>query len=145
MGGWEWRLFYVGDLRAQFVQFATLSLTSMEAHGPAEDRTDVYVSCSDAVGAKARGGGEADGQIEIKRRTDRKKRGAEKWDKVRVPRPLKSEGSGPDAPGDVLKDVKTLVEPSDWDERTAMEVTALKSRTMYKGAHISLSQLSVRF
>jgi hypothetical protein len=52
---------------------------------------------------------------------------------MRVVRP--NAVTGPDAPGDVLRDVKLLVDKADWNETTAMEVTAFKSRTILKGAH----------
>ena len=42
-------------------------------------------SCTETVGAKVRGGDElAGGDIEVKRRIKRKKRGAEQWSKERM-------------------------------------------------------------
>jgi len=130
--GWEWRLFYQGDLRAAFCDHVATRLPTMRRKGEDELRTDVYVrwglcqqrmqgrvharlletiervrtqpaatvqlspsntspvtrcvrarifasSCTHSTGVKARGSavpGEG-GEIEVKRRLKRKKRGAE--------------------------------------------------------------------
>ena len=130
--GWEWRLFYQGDLRSAFCDHAATRLPTMRRKGEDELRTDVYVrwglcqqrmqggvharllvaiararskpaataqgspsntspvtrcmrarifasSCTHSTGVKARGSsvpGEG-GEIEVKRRSQRKKRGAE--------------------------------------------------------------------
>jgi hypothetical protein len=47
-----------------------------------EERQDMYVVVSNSVGAKLRGDESTAGGIEVKRRQERKKRGAELWEKV---------------------------------------------------------------
>ncbi len=41
--GWEWRLFYQGDLRAAFCDHVATRLPAMRRKGEDELRTDVYV------------------------------------------------------------------------------------------------------
>jgi hypothetical protein len=61
--------------------FQKLSLLAHSSQ--AEERQDIYVSCSEGIGAKLRGGGEGRPYgIELKSRKERKKRGAELWEKV---------------------------------------------------------------
>ena len=74
-------------------------------------------SCSEVVGAKARGGDGPAGDIEIKRRSERKRRGAEQWTKVKVARLAgfaseeeQDRGSGGTS-GAVLADAKKVCAP----------------------------------
>lgn len=69
------------------------------------------------VGAKARGGDGPAGDIEIKRRSERKRRGAEQWTKVKVARLAgfaseeeQDRGSGGTG-GAVLADAKKVCAP----------------------------------
>jgi len=43
--GWEWRLFYHGDLRAAFRDHVAARLPTLRRKGDDELRTDVYVRC----------------------------------------------------------------------------------------------------
>jgi hypothetical protein len=55
--GWEWRLFYQGDLRAAFCDHVATRLPTMRRKGEDELRTDVYVRwslCQQNAGRRAR-------------------------------------------------------------------------------------------
>eukprot|EP00802_Teleaulax_amphioxeia_P029454 Tamp_31553.p1 GENE.Tamp_31553~~Tamp_31553.p1 ORF type:complete len:164 (+),score=22.73 Tamp_31553:44-535(+) len=136
--GWEWRLFYHGDLRAAFRDHVAARLPTLRRKGDDELRTDVYVSCTHTTGAKARGSSApgAGGEIEIKRRSLRKKRGAEHWTKVIVPAqdmPTGTTGSLIDAgSAALLGRVKKVLQHDEWHEQTAVPVCLTKCRTMFK-------------
>jgi hypothetical protein len=78
--GWEWRTFYNGDLTGKFLTHANILLPLVMVC-PLESRFDVYVSCCDEMGVKARGDYSTP-EIEIKSRTKRTEQGVERWKKV---------------------------------------------------------------
>ena len=137
--GWEWRIFYEGDHRAAFEAHAVQQFPTFHQKGMEDEvRTDVYVSCSRSVGLKARGSATM-GDIEVKRRLKRKRRGAELWTKERMAR--LDPGKGAENRGledntlmssSVLADFTKLLEANGRSAATAAEVTLTKSRAMYK-------------
>ena len=84
--GWEWRAFFHGDLRGNFqnhINSTMPNLLNCYPSGEAEERYDVYACIEESVGYKVRGD-ERSELLEVKTRLERKKRGAEQWQKVAI-------------------------------------------------------------
>jgi hypothetical protein len=82
--GWEWRVFYAGNVERQFLALAEAELPLVEpdvASSKSDSRFDVYVSVSEDTGVKVRGDLSSP-EIEVKTRKERKRKGLEKWRKV---------------------------------------------------------------
>jgi hypothetical protein len=92
--GWEWRVFYAGNIESAFLAHAAkaLPLEEPEAGSSKSDaRFDVYVSVTEDTGVKVRGD-LSSAEIEVKERQERTGKGLEQWKKVRGR--LRGAGSG---------------------------------------------------
>ncbi len=78
--GWEFRIFYAGNIQQRFVNHVGRLFPLLIAV-PIETRYDVYVSCCDHIGAKVRGDVRSN-EIELKIRKERTEDGLENWVKV---------------------------------------------------------------
>jgi hypothetical protein len=84
--GWEWRVFYAGNVESQFLALADAALPLVEpddASSKSDSRFDVYVSVTEDTGVKVRGDLSSP-DIEIKTRQERTSMGLEQWQKVFV-------------------------------------------------------------
>jgi len=85
--GWELRLFFPlpDSSRAGVLDLFRTPTTLVRGPPKLERRSDVYIDLEDhSVGLKYRSAAEGQqGQLEIKTRSEQKRRGAEKWKKVR--------------------------------------------------------------
>ncbi len=82
--GWEWRVFYAGNIEGSFLAHADDKLPLVEADSASsksDSRFDVYVSVSEDTGIKVRGDLSSP-EVEVKTRKERTSKGLEKWKKV---------------------------------------------------------------
>ncbi|EKX44187.1 hypothetical protein GUITHDRAFT_153086 [Guillardia theta CCMP2712] len=96
----------------------------------AEERYDVYACIEESVGYKVRGDEQSE-LLEVKTRLERKKRGAEQWQKELIPRQANSKGVYPT----LANDVKALLKSDGREINSVSEVKLDKSRIIYRVYH----------
>jgi hypothetical protein len=152
--GWEWRVFYAGNIEGSFLAHADEKLPLVEADGASsksDSRFDVYVSVTEDTGIKVRGDLSSP-DIEVKTRKERTSKGLEKWRKVHALFFLnlqshffrsnaicyqvittRKETGGDKDEASLLEDVKGIVGGTTWNEATSMAITVHKRRVCYRG------------